>query len=105
MGFVDDTTVKQAESGVRHRNKQTVKTRTMRLTLEKEPKLETFYRLVGPILGGKFGSAELVALLEPREKESLAFQSIYGHLANNSVDVSHAVWNRLSTQLNIVESI
>lgn len=103
--FTDATTVKEAESGVKHRSVRTLKRRGMKVLLENEPKLELFYRLIGPIIGAKGGSQDFLTLLEPRDTASLVFQSIYGSISGEVVEVSHAVWNRLNMTFSIEESI
>lgn len=103
--FIDDTKVKVAESGVKHRTKRIVKRRAMRVILEKEPKLELFYRLVSPIIGSKGASKDFLTLLEPRDTPSLTFQTIYGSISDNTVSVTHESWNRLNTTIDLEESI
>lgn len=103
--FTDSTTIKIAESGVKHRSRRIVKKRGMRVVLENEPKLELFYRFVGPIIGSRGASRDFLTMLEPRDSATLSFQTIYGSIAGETVGVTHEVWNRLSTTFDIEESI
>ena len=105
LKFIDATTIKEAESGTKHRNKRVIKKRGMRVVLENEPKLELLYRFVGPLIGTRGSSQDFLTLLEPRDIASLGFQTIYGSISGETINVSHEVWNRMSTTLDIEESI
>lgn len=103
--LIDETQIKVSESGIKHRNKRRVKRRGMRIILENEAKTELFYKFMGPILAAKGSSTDFLTLLEPQDKATLAFQTIYGSLADRTVTVSHSVWNRASTSFDLEESI
>lgn len=103
--LTDNTLTRTATSGVTHASKRLVKRRQINLILENEDKYELMYNYLGPILASQGSSAETLAILEPLDRTTYPFEVVYGFLDGNAHTATHSVFNRMSTNVSIKESV
>lgn len=105
VSLTDNTLTRTATSGVTHASKRLVKRRQISLILENEDKYELMHNYLGPILASKGASSETLVVLEPLDRSTYPFEVVYGFLDGATHTATHSVFNRMSANVSIKESV
>lgn len=103
--LTDLTTRQEAESGVYHVGSLKPVRRGLKIVLEDQTKAEFLNDIFGPLYGDIGVTRPFVTVLEPEEPDLFQWEAVYGFLEDATGTATHSVWNRMSSTVNVTESV